>query len=535
VKDWFLRTTRFVREIPSVFSFTPPSTGYTYVWTGPNGYSSTVEDPSIVDAVPVKAGTYSAVITAGEGCKYTYNTTVTVNPKPEFTATTTTNYLCEGDSCTVSFSPTTNMVNTKWYKKDAALPGCVPTGAILYTSVSQVVMPDSTTTYVVISENQFGCRDTSCVKITVDIMPKMASPFATAKPLCYGRGTVVTITPGWGGVSCTETYEWKMDNGAWQSYTSGTVVGQGATDSVVVRVIRSCAQGCISRTISSKWSVTKPQTVGAGSTIYNCTDAAGYIAAITATDPTPSSGQWYVTDGPGSIVSPTSLSTTVGALSRTGATSTILWVVTNAHDCKDTAVQLITPPAVDTSLVSKYSNEFCLSCPIQNGTTYSYYDANGRLLSSVTDSADAVAIGATTFCAQLPYNVAGDPAVGDVQSVNSWILDVGYLPQPYLPRAWNINTTNDAPMTISLYFTDEEVAALQGATLNNGGYYYFENPPELFLVALSKYDRQFHASKGFSGSGRHQPEIYKGGGLLADLFRSGTVFYLLPVSDILVE
>lgn len=511
--------------------FQPPSSGYTYTWTGPNSYTSTVEDPVIPNATTAKQGTYSAWIYAGEGCRFPYSTTVTVNPKPEFTATTTNSSICNDDSCTVSFTPSAGVTIQNWFLKDETKGGCIPKGAVLFTDASKVVKPDTTTTYVVIGYNTYGCKDTSCITITVDRLPKLTSPFPTGTPLCYGRGTVVNITPGnGGGTGCTETYQWKMDNGAWQPYTSGTVVGEGASDSVVVRANRSCATGCIGKVIKMKWSVASPQTVAAGHSLYNCTDAAGYIATLTATDPTPSTGAWSIESGPGSIASPASLSTTIGSLSKTGASTTVRWVVTNTYNCKDTTLRVITPPAVDTTLVSKYSNEYCLSCPIQNGTTYSYYDATGKLLASVTDSADAVAIGATTFCAQLPYNVSGNPAVGDVQSVNSWILDVGYLPQPYLPRAWNINTTNDAPMTINLYFTDAEVAALQGATLNNGGYYYFENPPELFLVAYPSTTDSFMPPKVSPDPTVISPRFTRVGGYWQISFEidQSSTFYLYP-------
>lgn len=509
--------------------FTPPSTGYTYQWTGPNGYNSTIEDPVILNATSVKAGTYSAIIFAGEGCKYNYSTTVTVNPKPEFSATTTQSTICEGDACTISFSPSANMTNTRWYKKNMSLPGCLPTGPVLYTSTSQVVYPDSTTTFVVISENQYGCKDTSCVTITVDIMPKLTSPFATATPLCHGRGVVATITAGFGGTGCTETYQWKMDNGPWQPYTSGTTVGQGAQDSVRIRVTRSCAEGCVSRSVSSKWTVTPPQVVGAGSTLYNCTDAAGYIATLTATNPAPSTGVWQIASGPGTIASPSSISTTAGGLSRTGASTNFRWIVTNAINCKDTAYLTITPPVVDTSMVSIYDNEYCITCPIQNGNTYSYYDANGKLLAVVTDNPGGGAIGPTTLCAQLPYDVSGDPQVSDVESVPTWIQMHGFVDQPYLPRAWNVNTTNDAPMTINLYFTDEEVAALLGATLNEGGYFYFDNVPEL-LVAVYPSNGDVFVPAGSPGGSVIVPTFTRVGDyweISFEVDRSST-FYVYP-------
>jgi hypothetical protein len=180
-------------------------------------------------------------------------------------------------------------------------------------------------------------------------------------------------------------------------------------------------------------------------------------------------------------------------------------------------------------LVSIYDNEYCITCPIQNGDTYNYYDANGKLLASVTDEPGGGAVGPTTFCAQLPYDVSGDPQVSDVGSVPTWIQMFGHVDQPYLPRAWNVNATNDVPMTINLYFTDEEVAALLGATLNEGGYFYFDNVPEL-LVAVYPSTTDSFIPAGSTGGAVIVPTFTRVGDyweISFEVDRSST-FYVYP-------
>lgn len=50
---------------------------------------------------------------------------------------------------------------------------------------------------------------------------------------------------GYGGTGCTETYQYKVDNGAWQAYTSGTNVGAGTEgDSVQIRANELCIGLC---------------------------------------------------------------------------------------------------------------------------------------------------------------------------------------------------------------------------------------------------------------------------------------------------
>jgi hypothetical protein len=227
----------------------------------------------------------------------------------------------------------------------------------------------------------------------------------------------------------------------------------------------------------------KPSAGSASGLLYECANANGYLGQLTATNPSPNSGQWYIASGPGTITSPTSYQSNIASLSKTGVATIAKWVITDSYGCKDTVSATITPPAMDTSMISKYSNSFCITCPVSNGNMLNYYDANGKLLASVADSADGTSLGQTNFCAALNYNVTGNPDADDVQSLDTWIDGAGHVPQPYLPRAWNINTTTDAPMTVTLYLTDQEVAALQGATLNNGNYYYFDTAPELLVAA----------------------------------------------------
>jgi hypothetical protein len=466
--------------------FTPPSgTGFTFQWSGPNSYSSTVEDPIILNAQTVKAGIYTLQIISNIGCRFNYYTTVNVPLKPVFTASTTQAVVCEGDSCTISVSPTAGLTSVNWYLKDSTKSGCKPTGSSLYTTYSQTIQPTVSGTYVAIAFNASGCKDTSCVTVTVDKLPVLTSPFPTSGPLCYGRGSRATITPGYGGTGCTETYQWRMDGGAWQTYTSGATIAATARDSVEIRATRSCTSGCVNKIVRLKWNVTAPQVVSATNTLQQCiNEVNGYIAYLDATNPSPSTGVWSIVSGPGNINSPTSTNTTIGSLSTTGVTTKVRWVVTNSYNCKDTANVSVTPPFLDSSLISKYSNEYCLTCPVLNGNVLSYYDFNGKLLARVTDIVDAVSIGNTTFCGQLPYNVSGNPAASDVSTVPAYIEGAGFVQQPYLPRAWNFNTTTDAPMTVNLYFTDGELAALTGKSQQDGGYFDFGgDPTRLLLVA----------------------------------------------------
>ncbi len=56
---------------------TPGRTGATYAWTGPNGFTSTQQNPTITNAAAVHAGTYSVTVTV-DGCTSPPGSTVVV-------------------------------------------------------------------------------------------------------------------------------------------------------------------------------------------------------------------------------------------------------------------------------------------------------------------------------------------------------------------------------------------------------------------------------------------------------------------------
>ncbi|MCX7954050.1 MAG: PKD domain-containing protein, partial [Bacteroidales bacterium] len=67
-----------------------PSGGYgtlTYSWTGPNGFTSTQQNPSISNATPSASGTYNVTITDELNCTATASVAVTVNPTNTITLT----------------------------------------------------------------------------------------------------------------------------------------------------------------------------------------------------------------------------------------------------------------------------------------------------------------------------------------------------------------------------------------------------------------------------------------------------------------
>ena len=71
--------------------FANATNGSTYLWTGPNGFTSNAEDPVIPNATIDNNGTYTVVVTSSIGCEATANVTVSNIIETPTTPTIVTN------------------------------------------------------------------------------------------------------------------------------------------------------------------------------------------------------------------------------------------------------------------------------------------------------------------------------------------------------------------------------------------------------------------------------------------------------------
>ena len=56
--------------------------GVSYAWTGPNGFTSNVQNPLLLNVTFAMAGEYTVTVTDANGCTATAKTTLVVNPLP---------------------------------------------------------------------------------------------------------------------------------------------------------------------------------------------------------------------------------------------------------------------------------------------------------------------------------------------------------------------------------------------------------------------------------------------------------------------
>ncbi len=185
--------------------------GATYSWTGPNAFSSNLQNPSIVGATTLATGVYSVYVTVG-GCNGPIGTTsVTINPIPLAPIATNNSTLCTGSTLNL-FSNLIAGATYSWTGPNAftsALQNPTIVGATtlatgmysVYVTVGGCIGPIGTT--------------------SVTISPIPIAPIATNNStICAGQTLSLSASTTVGA-----TYTWSGPNSFTANVQNPTIVG----------------------------------------------------------------------------------------------------------------------------------------------------------------------------------------------------------------------------------------------------------------------------------------------------------------------
>ena len=216
------------------FTATPDSTGETFSWTGPNAYTSAVENPVITGATQVDTGTYT-VIANLNGCLDTSTTHVSIIYVAVPTASNNTP-ICAGDSIVLTSADAATGVTFNW------------AGPLGYTSaVQNPVIHNATAamsgTYTVTAANGI-CSQTATTVVTVNIIPAIPTiAVSPGQPVC--SGTTVNLTAS---STAGSTYQWNASNG-YTSTVQNPVLTNVATSATATYSVAATLNGCTSDTV----------------------------------------------------------------------------------------------------------------------------------------------------------------------------------------------------------------------------------------------------------------------------------------------
>lgn len=256
--------------------------GYTYSWTGPNGFTSTVSNPQILSATTANAGVYNlSVVSAGCGTT-TRSYSASITDAPVVTAGSNSP-ICQGNVLYLNVNSiagsTYSWSGPNGYISSVQNPGVSNAQPIASgTYIVQVNTPAcgviSATTVVAVNSNLLG----------VNILSN--------SPVCAGGSILMTAMqrPGF-------TYSWTGPNGftstdaAPQTLTNVTTANQGTYTAVFT------SPGCGSTSRSVSIRVNDPTQVTANANTPVCVNGVIYFAGIAP------SGSTFSWAGPGGFTS----------------------------------------------------------------------------------------------------------------------------------------------------------------------------------------------------------------------------------------
>jgi IPT/TIG domain/Dockerin type I domain len=333
--------------------------GATYAWTGPNGFTSTLQNPTIANATLADAGLYS--VTVFNGCTSAAgNTTVAVNAPPATPTASNAGPYCLGGTIALS-TPSVASATYAW------------TGPNGFTSTQQnptranATAADAGTYSVTVTVD--GC--TSAAGTTSVVLSNAAAPLpANGGPYCAGS-TIALATP----VVAGATYAWSGPNGFTSTLPNPTRVAATQADAGTYSVVVT-ANGCVSP------AGTTNVVVNANPAAPTVTNGGPYCTGSTIALSTPAvANATYAWNGPNGFASSLQNPTIAGATTAKGGTYSLTVTVdgcmslvgtTNVvvHDVPATPTASNTGPYCSGSMVS-------LSTPAMAGATYAWTGPNG--------------------------------------------------------------------------------------------------------------------------------------------------------------
>ncbi|RRB07881.1 DUF11 domain-containing protein, partial [Larkinella rosea] len=243
--------------------FLNSSGGGSYGWKGPNGYSSTLQNPVISNASASNNGSYTVVVTNASGCSAAQTTSVNVGvctPGCTLNASVVSSVsaVCAGGSVTLTATPSgnTGAVSYQW-----SGPGLSASNTASVTAGS---LSTTSTFTVVVSEG--GCSVTKTISVVVNPLPVVSN--VSASTLCSSGVASIQLTSSGGG-----SYGWKGPNGYSSTLQNPVISNASASNNGSYTVVVTNASGC---------SAVQVVAVNVGTCGVGCTLNASVVSSVSA-------------------------------------------------------------------------------------------------------------------------------------------------------------------------------------------------------------------------------------------------------------
>jgi len=320
--------------------------GASYQWTGPNGFSSTQQNPAINSISTAQSGTYSVVATINGCVSAAATVDVLVTPLPPAPAATSNSPLCPGATLALNASApagaTFNWSGPSGFSSTQQNP-----------SIPNVSAAQEGTYTVRLTLN--GCSGPAAL-LPVTVHPLPLAPVATSNsPVCSGSSLQLSVMAQAGF-----TYQWSGPGGFSATGPVQTIPGMGTAQTGTYSVTAS-ANGCTGPAASIGVALKPTPVASAANSGPVC---AGSSFTLTATAPAGASFSW---SGPGGFSS--TLAQPVVTASNTAQSGTYSVVVT-VDGCSSVAAttDVLVYPIPDAPVLSN-NGPACAGAPLQLSAT----------------------------------------------------------------------------------------------------------------------------------------------------------------------
>lgn len=203
----------------------------TYSWTGPNGFTSNLQNPSISNVSTLNAGTYTCTVSSNGCVSLTSSVTVTINTIPAAPVLSSNSPVCVGQTINL-FSNTIANATYSWTGPSSFASSLEdPTRA-------SAIAGFAGTYSCVVTVN--GCASSAgTTAVVVNANP--AAPIASSNsPIC--AGTAINLTAS---TISTATYSWTGPN-SFNSSLQNPTIGSSTTAMSGTYTVTATVNGCTS-------------------------------------------------------------------------------------------------------------------------------------------------------------------------------------------------------------------------------------------------------------------------------------------------
>ena len=463
-----------------VLSTTTVAAGYN--WTGPNGFTSNLQNPSVVSASLVDSGTYTLFIIDANGCPSgDTSVQVSVHPNPVQPVLSSNSAICDGDSLVLSTTATATTY--RWV---------APDGADTLTTVNTLVILPSNAFYqdgnwTLMTMDANGCQSilSNPESVTIHSIPAAQAVFNNG-PVC--RGSSVNLSTSF---ISGATYEWYADAALTilVATSQNPTINNITTDSTfyLVITVNGCTSAAGATTVVVHPTPTTPNVPS------NITVCEGDAIVLTTT----TNASAYVWSGPNGFSSNQQSPTVINAATVVDSGRYSLYVI-DANGCRseDTSLQVVVNPTPTTPLIVSNNTPICEGSNIvlsanagAAGTTYEWFNASNV---SVGTGQTLTIVGATVADAGDYYVVTTLNSCSSAASSTTTAI-VDQVPSTAAFAGNDINlcnsftTTLDAtpPSSATGFWTTNSGATIANPNLANSAVYNLPTGTSTFYWTLS--------------------------------------------------